>query len=109
MLKDFSYKYINTASFSVSFSRTPLLSESPITDVFMILHVNDFFYRIKDQPTFPNFTREHAHQFLHACYWNPIKSKKALQNYCEIRANTPLLFDNRDPLSDSVQNILNMT
>lgn len=68
-----------------------------------------FLNRIKDQPTFPDFTREHAHQFLHACYWNPIKAKKALQNYCEIRANTPLLFDNRDPLSDSVQNVFNMT
>jgi len=71
--------------------------------------VDDMYNWIKDQPTFPNFTREHAHQFLHACYWNPIKAKKALQNYCEIRANTPQLFDNRDPLSDSVQNIMNMT
>lgn len=68
-----------------------------------------YCFRIKDQPTFPNFSRDHAHQFLHACYWNPIKAKKALQNYCEIRANSPALFENRDPMSDSFQTVLSMT
>ncbi|XP_037039600.1 retinaldehyde-binding protein 1-like [Bradysia coprophila] len=71
--------------------------------------VDDLYNWIKDQPTYPNLSREHAHQFLHACYWNTLKAKKALQNYCEIRANSPLIFANRDSMSDSVQNVFNMT
>lgn len=67
------------------------------------------FCRIKQQPRFPAFTKNHAHLFLHACLWNLEDAKKALYKYAHIHATAPDIFDNRDVLSTGVQLVLNMT
>lgn len=35
--------------------------------------------------------------FLHACYYNHEKTKRAIEQYFTIRTNTPALFAERDP------------
>ena len=67
------------------------------------------FSRIKEQPRFPAFSKNHAHLFLHACLWNVDDAKKALQKYSQIHANSPEIFDNRDIMGAGVQMTLNAT
>lgn len=66
------------------------------------------FFRLNQQSQFPNFSKNHAHQFLHACLWNVKDTKKAFQKYCQIRTGSPDLFANRDPMTDKMQNVLNI-
>jgi hypothetical protein len=63
------------------------------------------FFRLQEQPRFPNYSKHHAHLFLHACIWNMDASKKAMKKYARIRAESPDIFDNRDPLSPGIQYI----
>lgn len=71
-------------------------------------HHNFFIaYRIKEQPRFPEYTRNHAILFSHACYWDVKAAKSALERYASIRANAPDLFDARDPMLPSCQQIFN--
>lgn len=64
--------------------------------------------RIQEQRKFPPFTKNHAILFLHACYWELEATKSALTQYVSIRANSPELFDNRDPSLKNIQLILNV-
>lgn len=68
----------------------------------------DFFFRIQTQPRFPAYSRNHVVLFLHACYWDPVAAKSALERYATIRAASPDLFDNRDPLHSSIQQVFDM-
>jgi hypothetical protein len=37
------------------------------------------------QPRFPRMTKNHVHQFYHACIYNKDDTKKAFNRYCEVR------------------------
>lgn len=60
------------------------------------------------QPKFPNFSRTHAHQFLHACLWDARAARKSMQKYCAIRAASPNLFGQRDPMLPAMQQVLDL-
>ncbi|XP_026466492.1 retinaldehyde-binding protein 1-like [Ctenocephalides felis] len=64
----------------------------------------DAFYQwmMEQKNVAAGFTKGHALLFLHACYWNEANSKKAFQKYLTIRANSPEIFMDRDPLSPNV-------
>lgn len=64
--------------------------------------------RIKAQPRFPNFTKNHAVLFLHACYWDKAATQKAFQRYATIRAGAPDVFSERDPTSKAIQNVFGL-
>lgn len=59
--------------------------------------------RIKEQDRFPNYSKEHAHLFLHACIWDISAAKKAIQKYGNIRLNAPDVFGDRDPMLPAMQ------
>lgn len=65
-------------------------------------------YRIKSQVNFPNYTKNHAILFLHACYWDKVAAKSALQKYASIHASSPDIFDNRDPMHPYIQKMYDM-
>lgn len=65
--------------------------------------------RIQTQPRFPSFSKNHAHLFLHACYFNVEDSKRAIQRYVELRAAAPDCFDNRDIMLPNTQITYNAT
>ncbi|XP_063708337.1 uncharacterized protein LOC134836970 [Culicoides brevitarsis] len=65
--------------------------------------VDEFHKWIKDQERFPNYSREHAHLFLHACIWDMPAAKKAIQKYGSIRLNSPDVFGDRDPMLPEMQ------
>lgn len=65
-------------------------------------------FRIKEQPRFPKFSKNHAYLFLYACFWDKTNAKKAMQKYCHLHAISPELFNNRDPMLPAIQNILNI-
>lgn len=64
--------------------------------------------RVKEQSRFPEYTRNHAILFLHACYWDVTAAKSALERYATIRGNASEIFDARDPLLPSCQQIFNV-
>jgi len=65
--------------------------------------VDEFFKWIQEQEKFPNYSRDHAHLFLHACIWDVEAAKKAIKKYGQIRGNAPEIFNDRDPLLPSIQ------
>lgn len=76
----------------------------------IVFHFDFLFYfccRIKEQPRFPEYTRNHVILFSHACYWDTKATQSALERYASIRASAADIFDNRDPLSANCQQIFN--
>lgn len=61
------------------------------------------YFRIQSQPRLPNYSKNHAVLFLHACYWDVKAAKSALEKYAAIHSSAPELFDNRDPTLKSIQ------
>jgi hypothetical protein len=53
---------------------------------------------MESQPNFPKFSKNYAHLFLHACYWDVAASKKAITCYVDMRSTNNEYFQNRDPL-----------
>lgn len=66
---------------------------------------NQNCFRIQKQPRFPKMSRNHAHQFYHACLYDMENTKNAFQRYVELRAASPDCFGIRDPLLPAMQNI----
>lgn len=67
------------------------------------------FSRVKGQAQFPNYSKNHVHLFMHACYWDKQAARKAMEKYGEIRAAAPELFADRDPMLPSIQHVFNIT
>lgn len=84
------------------------LSTAPEVPKDKLKDVDNLYEWIKQQPRFPNLTYQHAHLFLFACFWDMENAKKALQKYCHIRASSPEIFANRDPLNAGCQNLFNI-
>lgn len=59
--------------------------------------------RIIELPYNENFTKNHALLFLHSCYFNMDKAKKAIKKYCELRSANLNVFGNRDPMLPEIQ------
>jgi hypothetical protein len=74
-----------------------------------VQQIEEFYEWMQTQPRFPNFSKNHAHLFLHACYYNVENSKKAMQRYVELRATAPDCFDNRDINLPNLQTTYNAT
>lgn len=64
--------------------------------------------RVQEQPRFPAFTKNHAILFSHACYWDIAATKSAFEKYVSIRKSAPDLFDKRDALLPSIQQVFDM-
>lgn len=60
-------------------------------------------FRIQEQPKFTNYSKDHAHLFLHACLWDEKAAKKAITKYGKIRADAPDLFNDRDIMLPAIQ------
>lgn len=43
------------------------------------------FFRMIKQPRFPKMTKNHVHQFYHACIYDKEETKKAFNRYVEVR------------------------
>lgn len=43
------------------------------------------FFRMIKQPRFPKMTKNHVHQFYHACIYDKEDTKKAFSRYVEVR------------------------
>lgn len=46
---------------------------------------DSFYFRMIKQPRYPTMTRNHVHQFYHACIYDKEETKKAFQRYVEVR------------------------
>lgn len=75
---------------------------------YQVVYLVNKNFRIQAQPRFPPYSRNHAVLFLHACYWDQVAAKSALEKYSTIRAASPELFDNRDPLMPSIQQVFDL-
>lgn len=63
---------------------------------------------ITDQPHLPTITDEHLNLFLFSCEGDVTHAKATIENYFTLRTHSPELFANRNPLSDEIQQILDM-
>lgn len=70
--------------------------------------VNELIDWCATQPKFPNFSHQHAHQFLHACLWDARATRKSMHKYCSIRTNSSNLFAQRDPQLPSMRSVLDI-
>lgn len=52
-------------------------------------NVDEFLvdFRMIKQPRFPKMTKNHVHQFYHACIYDKDETKKAFNRYVEVRSN----------------------
>lgn len=73
------------------------------------MNVFYLFFRIQTQPKLPNYSKNHAILFLHACYWDIKSAKSALEKYATIHATATDLFDNRDPMLKKIQQVFDIT
>lgn len=71
--------------------------------------VDDLEQWCREQPKFPNFSRAHAHQFLHACLWDERAARKSMQKYITIRTTSQNLFGQRDPMLPSMQTVMDIS
>ncbi|XP_059619777.1 uncharacterized protein LOC132263807 [Phlebotomus argentipes] len=71
--------------------------------------VDDLYEWMKQQPRFPAYTKDHAYLFLHACLWVPEDAKRALQKYCQLRASSSDVFENRDVEDKAIQSVFDIT
>lgn len=51
---------------------------------FYNIRVIFFCFRMIKQPRFPKMTKNHVHQFYHACIYNIEDTKKAFHRYVEV-------------------------
>lgn len=86
--------------------------------------------RVIKQPRFPKMSKNHVHQFYHACIYDKEETKKAFNRYVEVRswlinqcwqqtemirlifqlrASSPECFGVRDPFLPEIQHIYNIT
>lgn len=49
-------------------------------------------FRMIRQPRFPKMTRNHVHQFYHACIYDKDETKKAFNRYVEVRQTSQYFF-----------------
>lgn len=74
-----------------------------------LFHFISVLIRILAQPQFPNYSRNHAVLFLHACYWDKKAAKEAIEKYGDVRGGAPEIFDERDPMLPNIQHVFNIT
>jgi hypothetical protein len=53
--------------------------------------------RMIEQPRFPKMTRNHVHQFYHACIYNKEDTKKAFIRYVEVRGDFVIHHQKHEP------------
>lgn len=97
-----------TTKLAHPFKDAAIAAQLPALDAAQQQLVDEFHQWSQAQPKFPHFSRAHAHQFLHACLWDVRAARKSMQKYCSIRAATPTLFAQRDPLLPAMQDVLNL-
>jgi len=69
--------------------------------------IEELYQWLNKQPRFPKMTKNHVHQFYHACIYDKEETKKAFNRYVELRASAPDCFGIRDPLLPEIQFIYN--
>lgn len=63
---------------------------------------------MKSQPHLPYVSDEYLYLFLHSNYFKVKETKETIENYFTLRANTPDLFSNRDPLAPKNKQVLDL-
>lgn len=52
--------------------------------------IASIYFRMIQQPRFPKMTKNHVHQFYHACIYSVEETKKAFHRYVEVRTFSPI-------------------
>ncbi|XP_041971963.1 alpha-tocopherol transfer protein-like [Aricia agestis] len=64
---------------------------------------------MKTQPHLPYISDEYLYLFMHSNFFKVKETKDTIESYFTLRANTPDLFTNRDPLLPKNKTILDIT
>ncbi|CAH0595133.1 unnamed protein product [Chrysodeixis includens] len=64
---------------------------------------------MKSQPHLPHISDEYVVLFLHSNYYKVKETKDTIECYFTLRANTPDLFTNRDPMTVKNKTIMDIT
>ncbi|KAF5285072.1 hypothetical protein FQA39_LY16761 [Lamprigera yunnana] len=92
-------------------NKSPLKYQHPFIDGLKVLPQNRSEDLVKvrtwmdQQPHLPHISDEYIYLFLHACYYDHEKTKHTIETYFTIRGNSPAIFSNRDPFSESMEYI----